>query len=223
MANISGKVTAITVITPMRPWKRIILQVLFRLVSWGLYSAIQQRLVKLSFIHFANWSVIRRSDFPQLDPNQPIDRPKYDYLLFCSNFNGDWDQYIDAFSQVIPLGLDNIWKWSEKFPGAVPETPFFDYIRHNQYSSDYYYTATPGAACSDVKSALALTAKLREFADRCGNDPPEQFAKSYQAFLTTVQGNMGQTGLPEWLQQLPVPAALPNPPPASVATQVPHA
>jgi hypothetical protein len=79
MANISGKVTAITVLTPMRPWKRVILQVLFRLVSWGFYSSIQQKLVKLSFIHFANWSVIRRSDFPHLDPDQPVDRPRYDY------------------------------------------------------------------------------------------------------------------------------------------------
>ena len=79
MANISGKVTAITVLAPMRPWKRLILQVLFRLVSWGFYSYIQQKLVKLSFIHFVNWSVIRRSDFPHLDPDQPIDRPRYDY------------------------------------------------------------------------------------------------------------------------------------------------
>jgi hypothetical protein len=223
MANISGKVTAITVLTPMRPWKRVILQALFRLVSWGFYSSIQQKLVKLSFIHFANWSVIRRSDFPHLDPDQPIDRPHYDYLLFCSNFNGDWDQYIDAFSQVIPLGMDNIWKWTEKFPGAVPETPFFNHIRHNQYSSDYYYTATPGAACSDIKSALALLAKLREFADRCGTEPPEQFARSYAAFLTTVQGNMGQTGLPEWLQPWQDSAAPPNWPSSPVAGEAPHA
>src|SRR5262249_22497059 len=113
--------------------------------------------------------------------------------------------------------------WTEKFPGAVPETPFFNHIRHNQYSSDYYYTATPGSACSDIKSALALSAKLREFTYRCGSEPPEQFAKSYAAFLTTVQENMGQTGLPEWLQRGQASAAPANSPSSPVATEAPDA
>ena len=48
---------------------------------------------------------------------------RYDYLLFFSNFNGTWNQYIDAFSAVLYQGLNLIWMWSEKFPGSVPVTP----------------------------------------------------------------------------------------------------
>ena len=135
---------------------------MFRLIEWGFFAKIQQRLIKLSFIHFAHWSIVKRGQFPHLSDDQPLDHPKYDYLMFVSNFNGSWDQYIDAFSEVILIGLDNIWKWSEKFPGSVPEGPFFKYIKHNQYSSAYYYNynATPEASATDVTSALKVTDEL---------------------------------------------------------------
>lgn len=199
MGNFSGKANSITVITPMRPWLRRLLQFEFRLVSWGFFGTIQKQLVQLSFIHFAHWSIIRRGDFPCLSGSQKRDRTKYDYLLFCSNFNGGWDQYIDAFSGVLPLGLNNIWNLSVKYPGAVPESPFLRYIRFNQSSSDYFYNATPGASTTDVKSALALQANLHQFARETAGLSAVDFAIAFNRFLTTVQSHLGETGVPEWM------------------------
>ena len=51
----------------------------------------------LSFIHYARWVVIRR--FPDGGRGE---RLGHTYLFFESNFNGTWDQYIDAFSEVVP-------------------------------------------------------------------------------------------------------------------------
>lgn len=205
MGNFAGKANAITVITPMTPFKRRLLQLEFRLVSWGFYAQIQTQLVQLSFIHFAHWTIIRGSDFPCLGKNQPRDRTSYDYLVFCSNFNGGWDQYIDAFSGVLPLGLNNIWKMSVKYPGAVPEAPFLEYIRFNQESSDYYYNAVPGASATDVKSALSLKDKLHQLARETAGHSAVDFAIAFNRFLTTVQTNLGETGVPEWMQPSPVP------------------
>jgi hypothetical protein len=70
---------------------------------------------------------------------------QYDYLFFFSNLNGTWNQYIDAFSAVVSDGLDAIWCWSEKFSGAVPVTPFKEYIARVQFETDYYYDAYPHA------------------------------------------------------------------------------
>lgn len=198
MANISGKATAITVVTPMKPWKSYVLRFLFRLITWGFFAEIQKRLIKLSFIHFAHWTIIRQSQFPQLSDSQPPDHPKYDYLFFVSNFNGSWDQYIDAFSEVIPLGIDNIWNLSEGFPGAVPESAFFRYIKHNQFSSAYYYNATPGSAATEVTSALTLSAELNKFQQSSQGLTPVQFAEAYQKFLIVVQNHLGETGLANW-------------------------
>ena len=77
-------------------------------------------------------------------------------MLFCSNFNGTWDQYIDAFSDGIPSGLDLFWYSSTHYPHSVPITAFKDYIRANQIDTDYYYNSVPGAAQRDVKAALRV-------------------------------------------------------------------
>lgn len=200
MGNFAGKADSITVITPMTPFRRRLLQLEFRLVSWGFYAQIQTQLVQLSFIHFAHWSIVKGTDFPCLGRNQPRDRTKYDYLFFCSNFNGGWDQYIDAFSGVLPLGLNNIWKQSVKYPGAVPETPFLRYIQFNQLSSDYFYNAIPGASTTDVKSALSLKDKLHQFARDTAGHSPVDFAIAFNQFLLTVQTNLGETGVAEWMK-----------------------
>jgi hypothetical protein len=67
--------------------------------------------------------IIDRNQFPHLGPKQPQEKLQYDYLIFFSNLNGTWKQYIDAFSAVLSTGLNAIWMWSEKFPGSVPVTP----------------------------------------------------------------------------------------------------
>ena len=58
--------------------------------------------MNLSFIHFARWVVVPRHKFPRLSENQPEEHLHYDYLLFFSNFNGTWNQYIDAFPTSSP-------------------------------------------------------------------------------------------------------------------------
>ena len=112
----------------------------------GKISQIQTDLTNLSFIHFARWVIIKRNEFPRLAPGQPTENLNYDYLLFESNFNGDWEKYIDAFSDVIPGGMDNIWRWSVRYPSSRPITPFLNYIRNCQYDTDHYYSAYPGAS-----------------------------------------------------------------------------
>ena len=88
----------------------------------GHVKPLQKDLIDLSFIEFARWVVVPRKGFPFLGNGQVKEDLKYDYLLFFSNFNGTWNQYIDAFSAVLSKGLNLVWRWSEKFPGSVPVT-----------------------------------------------------------------------------------------------------
>jgi len=70
-------------------------------------------------------------------------------------FNGTWDQYIDAFRtgfQAARLVL----VYEHAISALDPITPFKDYIRANQIDTDYYYNATPGAAQRDNQSALRI-------------------------------------------------------------------
>ncbi len=192
MSNIAGKAYAMNVITPMRPWLTWVNRLLF-MVSRGIPANLGG-LLGLSLIHFARWVIIRRDAWP--DPEQTLKNThlQNDTMLFCSNFNGTWDQYIDAFSDGIPDGLDLFWFSSTKYPNSIPITPFKNYITHNQIYTDYYYNATPGSAQRDVKCALRVYAVLKRLSKAHGEQDPETFAKAYRRELHGIQTCFGDPG-----------------------------
>jgi len=182
-----------TAITPMKPWKTPILRLIFFIL--GHVKPLQKKLVDLSFIHFARWVVVPRRGFPRVNESQPEEHLTYDYLLFFSNFNGTWNQYIDAFADVLSDGLDLIWRWSEKFPRSRPVTAFKRYIALVQFDTDYYYTAYPRATTNDVKAAHRVCTALEDLGRNSKDLSPAQFGAAYLQFLTTVQKDLGATGI----------------------------
>jgi hypothetical protein len=192
MSNINGKVYAMNAITPMQPWKTWVLRAIF-FVLWHV-KPLQQDLINLSFIEFARWVIVPRRGFPALGNGQIQEDLKYDYLLFFSNFNGTWNQYIDAFSAVLSKGLNLVWRWSEKFPGSVPVTLFKEYIARVQFDTDYYYTAYPHATANDLKAAHIVQASFDNLSQRAQTLTPDQFADAYLTFVLQVQAHLGETG-----------------------------
>jgi hypothetical protein len=193
MTNINGKAYAMNAITPMKPWKTPILKFIFFVL--GAWKAKQRDLKNLSLIHFARWVCIRREEFPRLSDRQPTEALSYDYLLFFSNFNGTWNQYIDAFSAVLYQGLDWIWKWSEKYPGSRPVTDFKRYISLVQFDTDYYYNVYPYSATNDVKAALRVRDQLEKFAGASQSLSAAEFEKAWLEFQVAVAPDLGSTGI----------------------------
>lgn len=194
MSNINGKVYAMNVITPMKPWKTWILRLIFFLL--GAIKSKQQDLINLSFIEFARWVIVPRRSFPRPDERMDAEELRYDYLLFFSNFNGTWNQYIDAFSAVLYQGLNMIWMWSEKFPGSVPVTPFKEYISRVQFDTDYYYTAYPHATANDLKAAHIVQSSFDALDATAATCAPQEFEAAYLKFMLQVQSHLGETGEP---------------------------
>jgi len=190
MSNVAGKAYGMNVVTPMRPWKTWINRLLFNVARTqpGQLGG----LLGLSIIHFARWVIIRRDQWPDLGQGRP--KLRNDYMLFVSNFNGTWDQYIDAFSDGIPNGLDLFWYSSTKYPGSIPITPFKTYIRANQIDCDYYYNATPGAAQRDIKAALRVWEQIDGLAASHQAMTPEDFAVAYRRTLVEVQNDLPSAG-----------------------------
>jgi hypothetical protein len=178
--NVDGRATAITVLTPMRWWGPPLLRMLFGLTSLtGLGLGTLRR---LSFIHYARWTIIDR--LPAEGPREPLN---HSYLFFESNFNGTWDQYIDAFAEVVPKRMRVIWGSSFGFPGPLPTGPFKDYIRRNEFVADHYYSAYPEATTTMVVSSVELEGRLREFVDRSARMDATEFKRAYDRLLTSVQ------------------------------------
>jgi hypothetical protein len=192
MSNVAGKAYGMNVVTPMRPWLTWVQRTIF-MASRALPSGLGG-LIGLSIIHFAKWVIIKRHQWPDL--GQGKQKLQNDYMLFCSNFNGTWDQYIDAFSDGIPIGLDLFWFTSTRYPHSIPITAFKNYIRANQIDTDYYYNATPGAAQRDIKAALRIRRAIRELAGQHQALSPADFQKAYVSKLCEARnGGAIQNGL----------------------------
>jgi hypothetical protein len=190
MSNVAGKAYGMNVVTPMRPRLTWVQRAIF-MASRALPSFLGG-LLGLSIIHFARWVLIKRDQWPNL--GQGKQKLQNDYMLFCSNFNGTWDQYIDAFSDGIPGGLDLFWYSSTRYPHSIPITPFKNYIRANQIDTDYYYDSTPGAAQRDIKAALRIRSVILDLAARHGTLAPADFQTAYVRELRKVQNDLGYQG-----------------------------
>ena len=190
MSNVAGKAYAMNVVTPSNPKTTWINRLVF-MASRGLPSNLMG-LLGLSLIHFARWVIIKPDQWPDL--GQGKQTVKNDYMLFCSNFNGTWDQYIDAFSDGIPNGLNLFWYSSIKFPLSIPITPFKTYITYNQIGNDYYYNATPGSAQRDIKGCIKVYDALLGLEEAHATQSPEEFQKTYTAALLKVQAYLGDPG-----------------------------
>ena len=93
-------------------------------------------------------------------------RLRYPHLFFESNFNGGWEEYIDAFSHILTRGMTLFWGSSYGFPTPLPAGRFKNYIKRHEIVASHFYSAYPDATTTIVLSALELDAKLRDFRKR---------------------------------------------------------
>jgi hypothetical protein len=104
----------------------------------------------ISTIHFARWVII--------DNRQ---------LLFTTNFDGSWDDYVDEFIDKAADGLDAIWSNCDDFPegGSRNRDAFKQYIRDHEHHADLFYTAYPDATVKDIHKALRIRQKWEALLD----------------------------------------------------------
>jgi hypothetical protein len=175
----------ITVLNPLRPWGRVWLRLLFFLAR-HVDAVFMRSIRKLAFIHFARWTILPR-DLPPQAPGRERQRLRHHYLLFESNFNGEWAEYLDSFAFAIPNRLRAVWNSTYGFPGPRPTEPFKASIRANDFGVDYYYCAYPDASMSMILAALELERALPNLIARAERVDAETFRTEFKAFLTRRQ------------------------------------
>ena len=185
--NRAGRAMAMCFYTPLRRGGALRLWLRLLLYRYGL-GIFARSVYKLSFLHYAHWTVVRRL------PGQRWRQPGY--LLFESNYNGPWHNYIETFSSVVGGGISKILRTSAGFPGVVPVRAFKDYLEGHEYVLANYYSAYEGhpeASASVITAALDLSARFRRFAARAGRLGPGEFALAYARFLAEAQASLAGT------------------------------
>ena len=184
--NTDGSAIAITVFSTMRWWGRAWLTVVFHLARW--FPVVLTQLRRLSFIHFARWTIVR--EIPHNGAPQPVEALNYPHLFFESNFNGGWEEYIDAFSYILTRGMGAFWRNSYGYPGALPTPPFKAYIRANEIEAEHFYSAYPEATATMITSALMLDDEVTALVTAARGMTAEDFGTAWTGFLTRVQKSL---------------------------------
>jgi hypothetical protein len=175
--NVCGAAHALTAVSQLRPRGKWAVRAYFKLGRT--FPILGEKLRALSFIHAARWTIVE--DLPGHGRlNSPV-------LLFESNFNGDWGQYIDAFAYVIPERMAGVWATSWGWPGARPAGPFKSYIRRNEQVALHYYGAYPDATVTEILAGIERRKAYDEFRERARTMNPAEFDIAWAFFLEEVQ------------------------------------
>jgi hypothetical protein len=189
--NLAGQAIAITVFSTIRPFGNVLAPIpgrIFLPILFGVTRRIPKLTVtlrQLSFIHFARWSIITK--LPYNGAPQKNKRFRYPHMYFESNFNGGWEEYIDAFSHILTRGMTVFWGTSYGFPKPLPTGPFKRYIQDNETEAAHYYCAYPEATSTMIQRALVLDRQFTPLKNNAERMSPDEFAAAYRAFLTDAQ------------------------------------
>jgi len=182
--NVTGQASALTAIGPLRRgwrYRMLLIGFFLRRYLWLFRNAKARPLKQLGFIHFARWVLIH--ELPDGKERRPLEHV---YMFFESNFNGGFDEYIDAFSYVIPDAMEDIFGSAYNFPGPVPAVPFKDFIRRHDYEADHFFSAYADATAADVVAALGVAEGIGELREQ-EHENAWKFEESWRAFMTKAQ------------------------------------
>lgn len=142
-------------VAPIKPgWIRltVLRSVLWAVDLFGRYVYTKGELGGTATIHFARWMIT----------NSNKD------LIFLSNYDGSWENYLGDFVDKSSTGLTAIWSNTIEFPktswlvrgGASKEQPFKAAARRRQVASLVWYSAYPSLTIKNIQNNKAIRKDL---------------------------------------------------------------
>jgi len=89
-------------------------------------------------------------------------------LLFATNFDGDWDQYIDDFAAIVPGIFDALLQYVEGYPG-IKDPTVKDFVAAHQATAALYFRAYPNASAKEIKKALRVYRSFEALLDEASS------------------------------------------------------
>lgn len=138
---------------------------------WGYlarYYFTEGQLGGIEGIHFARWVMLEDEVEGEEGPR------KKHRMLFFSNYDGSWEDYLGSFVDRASIGLTTIWCSTEGFPrtrlrlrpfglelGADREEAFKLWVRQHQVYTEAWFTRHPGKSVSNIVNDRELRSKVK--------------------------------------------------------------
>ena len=155
--NAVGRVSAITIATPVEPGRlHALRQTLDSLTSDASpFSHIDQ-------IHVARWVVVESfGGRGRRGPPEDLGGP---YLFFLCTFDGTADQLLRDIATTIGRDADAVWEACVDYPGSVDEKAFVGYLRGHEIDTSHFVAGYGDASVAQVRQSLRDRSALIDLA-----------------------------------------------------------
>ena len=167
-----------TLITPLKtsPIRRLLLRIFLRNFNYLAKKALNQgNLGGIRTIHFARWFYTDGGE----------------RLIFNTQFDGSWQQYVDDSVGLLPLFQTGIWSNVIRFPpsknlffeGATDIESFMQFIREFQIPSDVFYSAYSDFAAQNIVNAVRMREGLNDLLAGKTLKDPEAWLRRFAGTL----------------------------------------
>jgi hypothetical protein len=106
-------------------------------------------------VHYARWTIFQVEADGEAEAR----------LLFSSNYDGAFDDYMAALAATIPAALDKIWSHCEDWPDSLSPEAFKRFITDHAEKAALFYAAYPDATVREVKRALKMQQAVQTLFD----------------------------------------------------------
>ena len=106
-------------------------------------------------VHYARWTILQLG----------ADGGAVARLLFSTNYDGAFEDYVTALAAAIPDALDRIWSHCEDWPGSVTPDTLTGFITDHAEKADLFYAAYPDSTVREVKRALKIQQAVQNLFD----------------------------------------------------------
>jgi hypothetical protein len=159
----AGRIRALSTLSPVRPERLGALHRRLWVVQW--VPGLGRPLLELGTIHYARWTVV--SSLPAPDGSGAPWWLNWSYLLFEASYDGDEREYLDTFSDVLPLRISEVFGGCVGFEEEVESVPaargrvlapgaFRRFVDRNRLDVAHFYAAAPDHDVGAIRQALSI-------------------------------------------------------------------
>ena len=182
MANVSGKVYGLTILSPIIEDARLPVchSMELRWYLSQLERDCRSPFAKLSSTYLARLVVL--DDVVFVGHPAREEHLKSRYLIFESNFDGDLDTYLRRMATETKDFVQNVWQHCVGFPGTNNVDDFIAYMKRCQVKTTFFFADVNDQTVESTLYALKAQGALARFMEQQQGRPPAAVQEAFTEF-----------------------------------------
>src|SRR5215471_5578083 len=187
MANVSGSVYGLTVLSPIidDPAADISHDCAIRNYLATVPNGHHSPFAKVSSTHICRLVVM--DDVIYVGTPAKEDHLNSKYLVFESNFDGELEPYLTRMAKEIPDVVESVWGHCIGYPGLRDVNAFIAYMKKCQLTTTFYFADVNNHTVQSTLRALKVQASVADFIAKHQGKSPAEIQAAFRAFYERIR------------------------------------